>query len=159
MRMYTGCGGVFRTSDVPQQDGLANGTFVAANGSYSGNLAWAAHSAQRTAIAVLPNRAPNNYYGSTPGEVQLYADDRLILQGRLLLTAINDGSPAHQVYGRSAFWNKANGTILVISQVFPSAGLLADLVRETATPAAIQGCAVTLGSDSANVASSGGPVN
>ncbi|MDX1979172.1 MAG: BACON domain-containing protein [Bryobacteraceae bacterium] len=154
VRMFTGCGGVFRTSEVPQQDGVPNGSFVVGYGSTG--VAWAAHSSSRASTAVLPGGAPSYYSTPVAGEVQLYADDGLILQGRLLLATYSDSAGVHQVQGKHVFWNRSADKLFVVSQVNASAALISDFVVETVTPAAIAGCAITLGSNAASVGASGG---
>ncbi|MDX1979171.1 MAG: BACON domain-containing protein [Bryobacteraceae bacterium] len=152
VRLFNNCGFVYRISEVPQQDGTPGGSLVAATGNspVAPAVLSLSHSSARSMIAVLPGTtrfSPNDWHW---GEIQLYADNGLVLQGRLRLTPFV-AATRHEVQGRHVFWNAASDRLFVISQVNPSSGLLSDFVLETVLPAAITNCAATLSQTSANV--------
>lgn len=144
LRLFTQCGGVYRTSDIYSEDGSANGNL-------GSSITAGAHSAAWSSIAATVGENEN-------GELRLYADDGLGLLGKTALTQFSNAGTLYRMKGRFVFWNQAGSRILVISQVAEDARLLSRDFVNSISPSALTGCNYSLPTTSSDVGSSGGPV-
>jgi hypothetical protein len=145
-RLYSGCGGVYRSSETPNGDGLPNGTLQ--NSSFQ-SAAWIAHSSARRQIAAV---ASNSF--DSLSSLYLYGDDGLPLLGRVRLQERMEGGVTFPVRGRWVFWNRAADRVFAITQIAEVAGStgssvntqkpLSDHAVQVVSPEAVAACAVVV---------------
>jgi hypothetical protein len=151
-RVYTSCGAVYRTSEGPD-DLQPNGSFTA----QSNGILWANNSALRQTTAVIPagqSCCGPIYIEDT--EVQLFADDGLLLTQRFPLPPFIGDDGTYLSHGRGVFWNAAADRLYALVEADPSANLTSDNAVVTITPGTSQSCATTITPGAAAYGAGGG---
>jgi hypothetical protein len=122
-RIYSACGQVFHSSDIPSLDLTPNG-----NLSESSAIVWIADAGSLGDVAVLsaPSRASSS--------IQLYAENGLSLLSQGTLAPFTGVSGTAQAIGKYLFWNAAESKMLVVAEADSTSSLLSDFGVYTVDP-------------------------
>ena len=154
-RIFTGCGSVFRYSELQSEDmryaGGLSDTPLLRSLAYSGSL---------RKIAVVPE-ATTIYWPTqktiVDTEVQVYETDYLGLLGRLTIPRISVGANTFTAHGRNVFFNANASMLFVVAQAPGSSSLLNDYaVFAIQLNGVAPGCTIGLSATTASPSAVGG---
>jgi hypothetical protein len=145
-RIYTGCGGVFRASQVQVEDMRYLTQFGGAINAYQSSYTF--RSVDESQTGRVAGLIQPNSNSRTDNEIELYQSVFLTLMGRLKIPDVTVNSRAHVSHGKWVFFDTAGTSLWAVSQADGASGLLNDYfvtVFPLGTPAA---CNPTFGATS-----------
>jgi len=148
LRIYDGCGTVFRASTDSTLDMRYVTTLAGATALQS-----LTESAQLHSVALIPGS-----FSAVPandGVVLLYESAYLNPIGQFSLTDFAAGSKSFKAHGRWLFYNASSTALYVVTQADPTASLLNDFAVQTIPLGTPSACGASFGLASANVIGSG----
>ncbi len=141
-RIFSACGDVYHTSDIPVQDFTPNGSLI-------DSAVWVADSKLQQKTAVIPGAF---YTGVGDTMVQLYSYPSLTLSNESTLPDFQLSGAAYASHGRFLFWDSTESKLITVVQADASANLTSSYgVYVIDQPASLPACAYSLDRNSISI--------